>query len=326
VSEEARKLVQAALLATGYRPNMVARSLRTNRSNTIGLVLSDTWMSEFFAFIAHVVQSEALARGYTVLTLNSKGDAETEATGVSRLLDHNVDAIIFCTASSAQNVASANRRGIPTVQIERERARVGNLVLVDPTNGMQQAVAHLVGLGHERIAFMGGVGPIGADLVETERLQSFVGSLVGHGIVARPEYLKHGHYYWIKEGGPFTGYKLMRELLDLPTPPSAVICGSDFMAATSLQAINESGLRCPQDISVIGYNDSMAEMLTPPLSSIAQPISELGREAVKLAINALEASDPSRTIETVSTVFVRRQSTAAPADRKQWVGGATGLV
>ena len=122
VEETRRKIVEAAIAETGYRPNITARALRTSRSYTMGMVVSEGHLNAFHPYVAHEVQSEALRHGYTVLTINNKAGQEVERLGVQRFLDQHVDAIIFCAALDPENVRLALAAGTPCVQIEREVA------------------------------------------------------------------------------------------------------------------------------------------------------------------------------------------------------------
>lgn len=316
VKEETRTAVENAVALTGYRPNMVARGLRTSRSYTLGLVVSESRLNAFHPAIAHFVQMEALRQGYTVLTLNNHADPAMEVAGVRRFLDHHVDAVIFCTAIDPQNVRLIAQNGIPTVQVERHVAHVGGVVTVDARDGMQQAVDHLHELGHRRFAFLGGdidSGRMEGDLgtaIEAVRERLFRENLARHGIDVPATNMLRAVYYDESKPARQPGYWLMCQLLALPERPTAVICGSDLLAASALQAISEAGLSVPKDISIIGYDDSMAEILTPALTSIAQPIGELGHLAVTMALAAIEDPEVLETVVTTTTNLVIRESTA----------------
>lgn len=316
VKQETRTAVESAVQATGYRPNMVARGLRTSRSYTLGLVVSESRLNAFHPAVAHYVQMEALHQGYTVLTLNNHADPDMETMGVRRFLDHHVDAVIFCTAMDPQNVRLIAQNGIPTVQVERHIAHVGGVVTVDAQDGMRQAIDHLHALGHRRFGFIGGdvdssrmEGSLDT-AIEAVRERLFRENLSRHGIDVPAACMLRAQYYDESKPVRQPGHSMMRRLLALPERPTAVICGSDLLAASALQAISEAGLSVPSDISIIGYDDSMAEILTPALTSIAQPIGELGRLAVTMALAAIE--DPGASEEAVSTVtkLVIRESTA----------------
>lgn len=317
VNAQTRAVVEAAIIDTGYRPNVMARALRTARSFTIGLVVSESRLNAFHPYVAHEVQLEALKHGYTVLTLNNRQSPAIEHAGVQRFLDQHVDAIVFCAAIDPDNVRATSAAGIPTVQIERRIADLGSMVLVDPQPGMGAAVNHLAELGHRRIAYIGGDLSIchreepDGQSVEALRLQSFERAMDAVGLPVPDGFIHLGPYY-AENSARQPGYVHMRKLLDAPDPPTAVIAGADLLAAGALQAIAERGLSVPRDISLIGFDNTMAEVLTPPLTSIAQPIVQLGHRAVALALDAINAPDAPPRIETFATYLVLRQSTAAP--------------
>ena len=320
VKDETRQAVEAAVQLTGYRPNMVARGLRTSRSFTLGMVVSESNLNTFASAVAHVIQIEALKSGYTVFTLNNHTDAATEAKGMQRFLDHHVDAIIFCTAIDPANVRLSHRSGIPTVQVERLVAQVGSLVGVDPQDGMRQTIDHLFQLGHRCFAYIGGdvdssriEGSLD-DAIEAKREHVFIENLARYGIAIPPAYRRRGPYYVTEKGSRQTGYGLMKDILSLTPRPTAIVCGSDLLAAAALQAIAEAGLTVPADLSVIGYDDTLAEIPTPALSSIAQPIEELGRLAVEMALWAIDNPTAPAKKTTVPTRLVLRDSTGRAPD------------
>ena len=315
VKDETRQVVEAAVKLTGYRPNMVARGLRTSRSFTLGMVVSESNLNTFAAAVAHVIQIEALKSGYTVFTLNNHSDPAMEARGMQRFLDHHVDAIIFCTAIDPANVRLGHRSGVPTVQVERLVAQVGGLVGVDPADGMRQTIDHLFDLGHRKFAYIGGdvdssrmESSLG-EAIEATRERVFIDNLARYDIHVPPAYIRRGPYYQSHGAGRQTGYRLMKDILSLTPRPTAVVCGSDLLAAAALQAIAEAGLSVPTDLSITGYDDTLADILTPALSSIAQPIGELGRLAVEIALAAI--NDPAAPLPkvTVPTRLVLRDST-----------------
>lgn len=321
VKQETRTAVESAVQETGYRPNMVARGLRTSRSYTLGLVVSESRLNAFHPAVAHAVQVEALRQGYTVLTLNNNADPETEAAGVHRFLDHHVDAVIFCSAIDPANVRIIAENGIPTVQVERRIANVGGIVTVDAHDGMREAIDHLHGLGHRRFAYLGGQADSSRmegradDAIEAVRERLFRENLLRYGIVVQPEQMHAAPYYDGSKPARQPGHRLMKQVLGLADRPTAVICGSDLLAAAALQAISEAGLRVPDDISIIGYDDSMAEILTPALTSIAQPIDELGERAVLMALDLIQSGSPKPLEVATRTRLVIRESTGTVARR-----------
>lgn len=318
VKQDTREAVERAVQETGYRPNMMARGLRTSRSFTLGLVVSESRLNAFHPAVAHFVQMEALRQGYTVLTLNNHADATMEAAGVQRFLEHHVDAVIFCTAIDPQNVRLIAAAGIPTVQVERYIAHVGSVVTVDARDGMQQAIDHLCDLGHRAFAYIGGVvdsSLMEGDLtqaIEAVRERLFRQYLAARGVTVPEQCIVAAPYYDESKPSRQPGYSMMQKLLALKPRPTAVICGSDLLAASALQAVSEASLSVPRDISIIGYDDSMAEILTPALTSIAQPIAELGQSAVEMALAAIDNGSNDKIEASTRTRLVIRESTAAP--------------
>jgi LacI family transcriptional regulator len=323
VKAETKKSVESAVRETGYRPNVVARGLRTSRSFTMGLIVSEQRLSAFHPAVNHVIQSEAMKHGYAVLAFNSNGEIALEAAGVQRLLDHNVDAVIFCAAMDAANVHAVAQAGIPVVQIERELAEVGNVLTVDPAKGMQEAVDHLWELGHRCFAYIGG-HPAHArserrdyDSVEDLRERTFLDLLASKGVKPFPGFVTRSPYFEADSQSRQTAYDQMHDMLDasrtdISRTPTAVICGADVLAASALQAIADAGLRVPQDISVVGFDDSFARILTPALSSIAQPVQQTGQVAVEMALQSINVPVSSPQRRVLSTNFVSRSSTASP--------------
>lgn len=315
VKQETRTAVETAVQETGYRPNMVARGLRTSRSYTLGLVVSESRLNAFHPAVAHAVQVEALRQGYTVLTLNNNADPEVEASGVHRFLDHHVDAVIFCSAIDPANVRLIADSGIPTVQVERRIANVGGIVTVDAHDGMREAIDHLYALGHRNFAYLGGMAHSGRmegkpeDAIEAVRERLFRKNLQRHGISVAPDRMLAAPYYDGSKPARQPGHRLMKQILALADRPTAIICGSDLLAAAALQAISEAGLRVPDDISIIGYDDSMAEILTPALTSIAQPIDELGERAVTMALDLIQSAPLKPREFATKTRLVLREST-----------------
>lgn len=319
VKDETRIAVESAVKLTGYSPSLVARSLRTSRSFTLGMVVSESQLNAFPPAVAQVIQLEAVKHGYTVITLNNQNIAELEEKGVRRLLDHHVDAVIFCTAVHPANVRLIEERGTPTVQIERVAARVGNVVTVDGEKGIRQAVDHLVAQGHRTFAYFGGdksskVTELPPDeAVEALREQHFLESLRAHGITGGENYIRRTPYY--VEGKPAhqPAFYLIEDILKLVPRPTAIICGSDLLAAAALQGIHAAGLKVPEDISIVGFDDTLADILTPALSSIAQPVEDLGRLAVQLAMSAIEnQATPAKSLVTTTTLVLRQSTGPAP--------------
>lgn len=307
VSEGTRARVQAVLEATGYRHNAVASGLRRQRTSTIGHILHATSPNPFYAGVALGLQQEAALHGYQVLLANSQ-DAASEAAAVEAFLARRVDALVFTTAVNAQNVATAVQAGVPVVQVERRISPDAETVVVDNTVGSRAATQHLVDLGHEQIAFIG-ARPAGTAIgptVEDERLEGYLAVMADAGLEPRELLGEHDD----QAGG--VGYRALgrtylRKLLEDGPVPTAVFAASDTLAAGVLQALYELDLRVPQDMSVVGFDDTVAAHLCPPLSTVALPTQELGRRALRRAVG-----DPGGSADPLVAQFVLRGSTARP--------------
>ena len=325
VADETRRLVEAALADTGYQINEVAQGLRRQRTATIGHVLNSIIPNPFFAGVAFGVEQEALRHGYGVLMFNTHGDAERERLGVETLVRRRVDAMLFTTPVHEDNVRLALAAGLPVVQVERMTAVDTLAVLVDNVAGPRAVVEHLIGLGHCRIAFIGADprrmhrhsgGPRRPD-VEQERLSGFLTALNDRGIPSDDALIALGRYYTgAMDEGPNDGYTAMHRFLDLGRPPTAVFATSDLLAAGALQALYERALRVPDDVSVVGHDDTYAPYFAPPLTAVKQPLVELGEAAARLVFRHLDrsAGHEGERIARVATRLVVRASTGpAPA-------------
>jgi DNA-binding LacI/PurR family transcriptional regulator len=322
VSAEKTALIEAALEATGYRPNIVARGLRTRRSWTIGMIVVDGTINPFFTHLTQAVRTEALDRGYNILVYNHGMSAKREADAVSNLVQQRADAVIFSYGVAAENMVPLHEAGIPIVQIERDLTLETHSVLIDPVPGISEAITHLAGLGHERIGYIGGdpqlyprPRPHGSTM-EEDRVQAFHSAMETNGLRVDEEMIKLGLYF-SPAGDPITneGRKLTRQLMARKNRPTAILASGDTLAAGALQELRQMAMRVPEDISVIGFDNSIADLLTPPLSSIGRPLHEMAIAALDLAISAI--SEPGMEKQTIRfpTALVLRESTSRPTSR-----------
>jgi LacI family transcriptional regulator len=193
-------------------------------------------------------------------------------------------------------------------------------VLVDNYTGAAQATEHLIRLGHQQIAFLGSDTVLNSASsfaqVDKDRMAGYLDTMYKHGLTVPEEWLALGHYYWVEGGGsPGDGYRLMQHILDHSPMPTAVFAGCDIMAAGALQAIYARGLRVPDDISLVGFDDTLAPYLSPPLTTVAQPMEAIGRAAVQLALSEIENTEDKYEPQTrqLSMHWVERASTAPPS-------------
>jgi LacI family transcriptional regulator len=317
IADETRARVEGAIQKTGYRINTVARNLRIQRTASIGHILNCIVPNPFFAGVALGVEQEASKHGWSVLMVNVQADAQRERLGVETFIQQRMDAIVFTTPVSEANVQLALDAGIPVVQVERPTSIATHAVVVDNYAGSTEAVEHLIAHGHRRIVFMGGDPAVrSADkffgrYVEEERLAGYRDTLQNYHIPLDERLIILGQYYSMSE--PFETYIPLRHLLQGDERPTAIFATSDMLAACVLQELYACALRIPEDISVIGYDDTLARYLSPPLTAVQQPMIDLGKTAVHLALQHFqeEQTFPAETWQQVKlpTHLVTRSST-----------------
>lgn len=317
VAEGTRRRVEEALERTGYRLNILAQGLRRKQSLTIGHLLQGIVPNPFFAYVAMGLEEEALGHGYSTILFNAHGRAELERQGVEMFIERRVDAIVFTTATAAENVRLAAETGVPVVQIERITPVDTMCVTVDHYRGSVAAVEHLIALGHRHIAYIGGDPSLypyktsSRRTVEEERLDGYLDTHRRFGLPIEPRLISLGKYYSLENGGVAgEGYQQMRKLLAVDPPPTAVFATCDILAAGALQAIYEQSLHVPDDISVIGFDDTLALHLAPPLTTVALPMREIGRAAARLAINRVRRHTPTKSSHALAAKLVVRMSSA----------------
>jgi LacI family transcriptional regulator, galactose operon repressor len=323
VAEQTRERVQAAISEGGFRLNAVASGLKRRRTTTLGTLLHETLPNPFFAEVALGIEQGASRDGYNVLVYNARGSAANERTGIEAFLSQQVDAIVFANPLDAANVALAHHAGVAVVEVERPLFDGAGVILVDNYVGATAGMQHLLELGHERIAFMGEPPHIvpatglPVDRIVAERYAAYRDALTGHGLeldeslVVLDRY--HGDSGWPRLR---TGYDYMSTLLDREPSITAVVAASDLLAAGALQALYERGIRVPEQASVIGFDDTFAQHLAPPLTTVRQPMQEMGARAAALAMELAGRQRRRRRAVWLQTELVIRDSTAAPRRRR----------
>jgi len=301
VSADARVQVQQAMAALGYKPNALARSLRRQKTHSIGMIVPDN-ANPFFAEIARAIEDIGFARSYSIILCNSDGNLEKQAAYVDLLIERRVAGILFVAAGvSTEVVADLQRRRMPLVVIDR--AVPGAAVDMVQTNhyqGGQLATQHLIELGHRRIACIAA----GSDLSPSaERMTGYRDTLAAHGLAYDPDLVAPGDFQFA------SGYRAAQQLLDLPQPPTAVFACNDLMAVGCISAATARGLRVPQDLAVVGFDDvKLASFTNPPLTTVAQPKREIGRLAMEMLLARMRDPDAPPRSERLDTRLVVRQS------------------
>jgi LacI family transcriptional regulator len=302
VSEEVRARVVAAVERCDYYPNAHARSLASGRSQIIGLVISDI-ANPFFPELVKSIETAAFERGYDVMLSNTNYDPGRTSHYVRRFIERKVAGVVLMTSElDTTLVGELARRDVSVVFLDlgRPGTRMSNLC-VNYDAGIEEAISHLVSLGHRRVAFIG--GPASLPSAE-KRLEAFRGSLRRH-LPDEPPLVFQGDFKL--EGGRRAACEIMagRER------PTAVVAANDMMALGAMGEFRAAGLDIPGDISIIGFDDiAFASLTEPQLTTVCLPRIELGRRAVEAVLTTIAEPDQQGVEINVQTYLVIRRSTA----------------
>lgn len=280
VSPEVRERVLRVIEELGYIPNPMARGLGGGQTYTIGLILPDI-TNIFFPSIARGVEDAASVQGYTVILCNSDNDPTNEDNYIRTLQQKFVDGIIIAgSGSQGSNIQDLVDQGLPVVLIDRRLEGVAvDAVLCDNLGGAYCAVSYLLNEGHEEIAFLGGPPEISTT---KERQQGYILAHAERGLSVNQSWIKYGEFKYE------SGLKQMTEILEAGKMPTAVFAANDMLAIGAIRAIEAKGLKVPEDISVVGFDDILwASLEKPPLTTMAQPMYRMGMTACELLIERI---------------------------------------
>jgi DNA-binding LacI/PurR family transcriptional regulator len=307
VSPDVRTDVQAAIDRLGYVPNRAARSLVTRRSDSIAVVITEPsgrlFSDPFFPRLLRGISSELAARDRQLILLMPDSAPDESRTAEYLTAGHVDGAVLVSLHADDPLPARLTAAGIPVVLVGRPpKGTAASFVDVDNREGAQTAVAHLIAGGRRRIATIAGPRDMA---VGTDRLTGYRDALVDAGLANDAALVTIGDF--TQEGGAAG----MRRLLAARPDLDAVFAASDLMAAGALSALAVAGRRVPADVAVVGYDDSpVATSTTPQLTSVRQPIEEMGHETARLLLAAVEAADPVPRRVILATELVRRASSA----------------
>ncbi|MET9019124.1 LacI family DNA-binding transcriptional regulator [Actinopolymorpha sp. NPDC004070] len=314
--------VRRAVRELGYAPNQLARQLRTGQVRTIGLIVPSV-ANPFWGFVALRVEQAARERGYQVLLCNAERDTEREVRFAETLLDSGVRGLIFGSSPlSFDHLGHLQGRGLQVVAFDRSPAGVSPLVVgsveIDNVLAARLAISHLTGLGHRRIGLLS--GPI-RTVSRRERLAGYRQALLDAGITPDDDLVWQG-----TAGGTFgdaesaeLGRTGAHQLLSRPDRPTALFTINDMYALGAYAGARDLGLRVPDDLSVVGFDDLpvLAEVATPPLTTVRQPLPQMMRTATTQLIGRLEGERSGPPDHTTATPeLVVRQSTARRSDHE----------
>lgn len=278
ISEETRQRVLRTARELDYRPNLMARSLRTQQSSTIGLVADTIATGHYGGELVRGAMTAALTHGHRLLVCESDGDPTLQATLVEDLVGRQVAGLVLATASHDRVSTPGGASSLPVVLLNCVSDASYPSILPDETAGGRAAAGLLVEAGHRKDVWLVGETPA-ASLPGTERLAGIVAELAGAGAGVDA----HLSCPW----WPEAAYEVMVRALERGERPRAVVCLNDRIALGVYQALAEAGLQVPRDVSVVSFDDSeLASWLRPSLSTIALPEFEMGRLAVESLLGA----------------------------------------
>ena len=307
VDAQLAKRVWKAIEELGYYPNRQARALVSGRSRVFGLIVSEI-TNPFFPEIVQTFETLAVEQHYEILLTSTIHDPKRMELAVRRMIEGRVDGVAILTFGMEEYLLEHLRfRNLPLVFIDigPKAPRVSN-IRVDYADGIRQAVQHLAALRHERIGFIAGPLRLKSAMA---RKDAFRASMREIGLTVRPEFLVEGDHRL--EGGK----RALTKLAALRQRPTAVLCSNDMTAIGVMREAFELGIKVPEDLSVIGFDDiRMAEFLTPPLTTVQMSQSELATLAFEALLKEVkrETPVPEGTEYILKTRLVLRNSTTFP--------------
>jgi LacI family transcriptional regulator/LacI family repressor for deo operon, udp, cdd, tsx, nupC, and nupG len=310
VADETRSKVLWAMEELGYQPSRVARRLRMEVSQILGLIISDI-ANPFFTSVVRGIEDIAYANQYSLLLCNSDEDPAREKLYVNVLQAERVAGIVISPAD--ENSTSCEpllRNDVPVVAMDRRLCQFDvDTVLVDNVKGAYQATSHLIRLGHRRIGLIGGPSRI---TTGRERLEGYEKALSEYGLELDQSLIKIGDF---KQE---SGYQRACELLEMDDPPTAIFAANNLMTLGALNAIHEKGLSIPRDVAIVGFDDMpWAPSLDPPLTAVAQPTYELGCTAANLLLQRIADKDREIVEMKLEPTLIIRDSCGHNEKREQ---------
>lgn len=306
VNPKTKQMVMELAEKLDYQRNMLAISLITNKSNTIGIMVPE-FTSSYFPKVVIAAQAEAAKEGYNTIISQSNESYETEVANAKVMLANQVDGLIVSITKETLNfdhLKVFQRKGIPIVFFNRVcDEMIVPKVIVDDYEGAFKAVEHLIKIGKRRIAHLAGPTSLS---ISKKRLNGYLDALKKYEIPIDEDII-------ISYDLSLSKVKIyIKHLLSLPSPPDAIFAINDPTAIEAIQIIKKQGLKIPQDIAIIGFSDDYASaLIEPSLSTVAQPIEEIGKTATKMLIDQInrEVSDWKATTKVLKTELIIRKST-----------------
>lgn len=299
ISIKTKKLVKELAEKLNYQPNSIALSLRSRKSNTIGVIIPQI-VHFFFSTVISGIEDIAYAAGYSVIVSQSNESYDREVIDTQALFNNRVDGILASLSKETMDYShfqSLHSRGIPLVFYDRVCDPIEcSKVIVDDFDAGYMATKHLIDQGYKRIAHL--AGPESLNMFR-QRLDGYKKALTDHGLEIREEYIKQENASEDED----LAKELTQQLLKLKEIPDAIFANNDIAALGAMITIKDHGLKIPDDIGIVGFSNWRFTSLTEPtITTVSQPGFEMGQEAARLLIEAIEADD-NDTITAVTKVL-----------------------
>jgi len=305
IRAETKEKILSIARELNYRPDFIARSLVMKRTKTLGLVIT-TIANPFYTELSKGIEAMAVQLGYNIILCSTHSDLSTEKKYIEMLRSKGVDGIVFSSAHREDpNIVDLAEEGFPIVLVNRRtyhpvvKGKV-DYVGVDNVRGGFLAVEHLIRMGHQRIGMLGGSSESSVGL---ERLEGGKKALSAYGLELKGDYFLEGDF--LKE----SGYQGGKEFLRMSEPPTGIFATNDYMALGTYQAIAEEGIKVPEEMALVGFNDiEFTSMKGIELTTIGQKKYEMGTFAVKTLVERIEGGKggPSEEIILEPELIIRK--------------------
>ncbi len=304
IRKETEERVRAAIKQLGYRPNLMARALRVKETKVIAMVIADI-SNPYFPELVKGAQRAATQRDFILTLFDTEEDIENERKYIEVISDRQMDGIILTSVYvEDETLRIVDNAGMPYALIQRMADYKNGLgVKVDDVRGSSMAVQHLIDYGHKKIGNISGLSYTDPG---RNRLKGYKETLKKNGIDMVPGYIVEADF---TEAG---GYTAMKKILELASPPSAVVVGNDLMALGAMEAVKDSGLSIPDDISIVGFDDIwVARKTNPSLTTVRADLYNMGYIACKLLIQKILGERIENENIMIDVELVVRESTKA---------------
>jgi len=312
VSDETARQIRQVAQEMGYRPSAVARSLKTKRTQVLGVIVSSI-SDPFFSEILNGIEVSAQARGYSLFIAASQHDPIKERQIVQTMMEQRTDGVIICSSSfSPEHGRQLLSYGFPVVVVNHQGSESFNYSIYhNDVDGSSQITQHLISLGHKRIAYLGNSQ---SGKTTQDRLQGFLDAMEKADLEVPESYIHH-----VAGGEPSLGAESVEYFARLTPGPTAIVCFNDMLAIGVLKGCQLAGLRVPEDLSVTGFdNITFSAFTSPSLTTIDQPKFSIGQEAAQLLLDLLQAVDgtipDTPNVKVLQGKLLVRESTGIPAE------------